>query len=232
MENVFDKIQDYANMAEAYGIPESEIQLIDMGLIIIMNAVIFADDVGTWNALKSSSKTWENFQNHFIQAQTSYKANRLAETSATLGYTTPGAQANAVVLSQPEQDLVAANEYIAELEADQAATHQANLVSATSVQTSTTEDTITKLLKKMNDLEEEIKAAKTTSSNDNTNGSNKKTKKKKEKKDRIYCWSHGACAHSGKDCNKTKDGHKKEATFQNMMGGSTKDCYWLPSTSA
>ena len=233
METVFDKIQDYANMAEAYGISEPEVQLIEMGLIIIMNAVIFADDVGDWNALAPSLKTWERFQAHFIQAQTAYKANRPSETSATLRYTT---EANAAVLSQSEQDLAAANEYIAELEADQAATQQANLVSTNSVPSSTTDDTIKELLQKMSDLEAEVKAAKSSTTTDNTgtnNGSNKnKSKKNKEKKDRKYCWSHGACAHSGTECNNRKDGHKQDATFQNMMGGSTKDCYWLPSTSA
>ena len=88
IETVFDKIQDYANMAEAYGNAEPEVQLIEMGLIIIMNAVIFADDIGTCHEKSSSFKTWESFQTHFIKAQTTYKANRPTETSATLGYST------------------------------------------------------------------------------------------------------------------------------------------------
>ena len=39
-----------------------------------------------------------------------------------------------------------------------------------------------------------------------------------------YCHSHGAGQHNEYDCKKTKDGHKKEATFKNMMGGSTAFC--------
>ena len=187
METVFDKIQDYANMAEAYGVAEPEVQLIEIGLIIIMNAIIYADDVGEWNALDASLKTWDNFQRHFVQAQTAYKKNRPTQTSATLGYTVPSAQANAVVLSQPEQELAAANEYIAELEEVQAATHQANLASTSLAQSTSTDNTIKQLLQKMSDLEAEIKTA-TCPATTNTNGNNNKKKnKKKDMKDRKYC---------------------------------------------
>ena len=232
METVFDKIQDYANMAEAYGVAEPEVQLIEMGLIIIMNALIFADDVGDWNALDASRKTWEDFQTHFINAQTAYKRNRPADTSASLGYTVPTAQANAVSLNHSEQELAVANEYIAEMEAAQAATHQANLVSASQAQSSATDATIKQLLQKMSDLEAEVKTATTNPPAGNNGNSNKKKNKKKEMKDRKYCWTHGACAHTGTECNNPATGHKKEATFQDMMGGSTKDCFWLPSSTS
>jgi hypothetical protein len=42
-----------------------------------------------------------------------------------------------------------------------------------------------------------------------------------------YCWSHGSCAHAGKTCNTPATGHQNEATFDNMMNGSTTGCYWL-----
>ena len=231
IETVFDKIQDYANMAEAYGTTEPEVQLIEMGLIIVMNAVIFADDIGTWHNKTSSEKTWESFQEHFIEAQTTYKANRPTETSSTLGYSPE--QANAVIPSKTEEDLDAANAYIADLEATVASTHQANQVSIPSTTSSTTNDTLQLLLTKIKDLEDEVKASKPNSNNGSGSEGNKKKKnKQKEKKDRKYCWTHGSCAHNGTECNNPSEGHKKEATFANMLGGSTKDCYWLESTSA
>ena len=129
IENGFDKINEYANMSEAYGITEPEVQLIEMGLIILSNAVIFADDIGEWNAKPKHTKTWDSFQAHFVAAQTTYKANRPQETSAAHAFTSTPAQANAVTTVPPAtEELDAANAYIAELEAAQAATHQANLV--------------------------------------------------------------------------------------------------------
>ena len=39
-----------------------------------------------------------------------------------------------------------------------------------------------------------------------------------------YCWTHGACAHEGKECKNKNPGHQDEATFANKMGGSTAFC--------
>ena len=65
----------------------------------------------------------------------------------------------------------------------------------------------------------------------NKNGSGKG--KKNTSTDRLYCWTHGACAHNGKDCKHYKDGHQVDTTFQDMNNGSTKNCYWIkPSTTA
>ena len=42
-----------------------------------------------------------------------------------------------------------------------------------------------------------------------------------------YCWTHGACNHSSKECNYQDDNHKKEATFDNKMGGSFAFCQYV-----
>ena len=43
------------------------------------------------------------------------------------------------------------------------------------------------------------------------------------RKPRKYCWTHGWCAHEGKDCNSKAEGHKDDATLDNKLGGSTKN---------
>jgi hypothetical protein len=48
---------------------------------------------------------------------------------------------------------------------------------------------------------------------------------------RMYCWTHGACAHSSADCNNKSPGHQSTATFSNMQGGSTNRCFWLSPSS-
>ena len=48
---------------------------------------------------------------------------------------------------------------------------------------------------------------------------------------RMYCWTHSACAHSSTDCNNKLPGHQVTATFSNMQGGSTNQCFWLPSST-
>jgi len=44
-------------------------------------------------------------------------------------------------------------------------------------------------------------------------------------KNQQYCWSHGACNDTSKACTHRTAGHKKEATFTKMLGGSTKRCF-------
>ena len=39
-----------------------------------------------------------------------------------------------------------------------------------------------------------------------------------------YCWSHGLCAHTGRECRNPHAGHDVTAHAQNRRGGSTKGC--------
>eukprot|EP00957_Ditylum_brightwellii_P130158 9928383-Ditylum_brightwellii.AAC.1 len=39
-----------------------------------------------------------------------------------------------------------------------------------------------------------------------------------------YCWTHGGCNYFGSNCKYPVQGHQNNATFQNKIGGSTKNC--------
>jgi len=43
---------------------------------------------------------------------------------------------------------------------------------------------------------------------------------KSKKKPAKYCWTHGACAHTSKDCTYPADGHDPNATATNRLGGA------------
>jgi methyl-accepting chemotaxis protein len=40
----------------------------------------------------------------------------------------------------------------------------------------------------------------------------------------IYCWTHGGSGHTSTDCSNKVNGHQNNATFENKMGGSTRNC--------
>jgi hypothetical protein len=40
----------------------------------------------------------------------------------------------------------------------------------------------------------------------------------------LYCWTHGLCMHTGRQCETPAAGHKVTATLANKMGGSTRNC--------
>ena len=54
-----------------------------------------------------------------------------------------------------------------------------------------------------------------------SSSSHSNTKNKIRTKTDKYCWTHGGCAHSSKDCRNKKPGHQDAATFENRFGGST-----------
>ena len=41
---------------------------------------------------------------------------------------------------------------------------------------------------------------------------------------RGYCWSHGWCGHTGATCRTPAPGHQPQATLENRMNGSNKNC--------
>ena len=67
----------------------------------------------------------------------------------------------------------------------------------------------------------------TTNSNSNSNWRNSRCQRNPNQ--RHYCWRHGACNHPSRECRDKGEGHQDEATFQNRMGGSTKNIInpWL-----
>ena len=58
----------------------------------------------------------------------------------------------------------------------------------------------------------------------NNEPNNRPSRRKKRNPNQLkYCHTHGACNHDSPDCRSKAEGHKDEATFQNRMGGSTKN---------
>ena len=181
IENVFDKINDFSTMADAYGNPESDNMLIELGMVIMMKAVIFADDIGEWHDKPAHSKTWSAFQQHFISAQTKYKKNRPVETSASLGYSAPASHEQANAVLQADHDLADANAYIAQLEAVQQANLAHSAAPAPSQAPVVAPDQIQDLIAKIAALQVEVQACKTVHSASPPVDETKKKKKKKEK---------------------------------------------------
>ena len=61
------------------------------------------------------------------------------------------------------------------------------------------------LIKIIKDLQDEIKTMKA--------GKNKPFNRNRNTS--KYCWSHGACSRTNKECRRKEEGHKGEATFEN-----------------
>ena len=233
LDLVFELIECYCDKAATFGCPETEEQKMHMATIILMNANIFADGLQEWNKKEDLLKTWDTFQDFFIDYQEHYKEARSSATTASAGFVPPP-QANAVAPVESDQSLAlqeaqAWQAYVEEM--NHQATATATPSQANAATTVSTEDMMTKILKQMEALT--LKIAEVDNKSNTPKDNTGKGKGKKKDKFKKYCWTHGACAHTGTECNNKAAGHKDNASFQDTMGGSTKNCYMLPaSTSA
>ena len=237
ISNVFQEIHKYSLMAEAHGTPETSAQLIAIGKIIITNAAIFGDAVEKWNNKPPADKTWATFKTHFSKAQRDYKAARPTATLADQGFIN---QANVVdqimqLLDTQRQEEAA---MAAQEEADRILQehHQQATANATTEKKELQDlrDTVDKLTKLMTNPDNDRWSSRGGDrGRGGRNGYRGRLRditnagRQSQTKNSSYCWTHGACNHQSKDCENPADGHKKTATFQNMMKGSTKRCFWL-----
>jgi hypothetical protein len=136
--NLFTSINDYAHMAEASGATETPEQLINIGLIIVTRATIFATDIRVWNAKPAATKTWLEFKTHFREAQKAIKRSQPPTTTDTLGYhgeansATEGDNDNSRIglPSNDDNELTVAETAAAVLANQQLEIHLANIASS------------------------------------------------------------------------------------------------------
>ena len=39
-----------------------------------------------------------------------------------------------------------------------------------------------------------------------------------------YCWTHGSCGHNSSNCQTPSEGHQRNASYNNRMGGNNRNC--------
>ena len=228
---IFAHYKRFEDMSTAFGTNETDAHLINMATPMLQTAKIFHTDLRSWNKRPDPEKTWTNFKTHFIEAQAELKACNpdlnVIDTPASLGYSDSRVNTIEALLNEyndsnppyapdPTSYLTPVPPATLAPPLTEPAPHQVN-VTATDPYHIRLADLLTKLEAKI-----DAKANKPGKTKD----------KKKGKTVSNYCWTHGACSHIGKDCNKPATGHKQDATFINMMGGSTKNCFWIAPTSA
>ena len=156
---------------------------------------MFTDECKEWRKKASVDKTWLNFKKEFNVAHMDLRESTL--TARAGGYN----QAN-YVGNQEDSDASEAYEAIQQL---------ANATTAD-------RETIATLTKTNEELTSEIVEV-----NKKLVVALEKLAKVKETPKIEYCWSCGhTCEHTGWECQKKKEGHKRNVTFMNKLGGATK----------
>ena len=205
-EAIFQRINDYAEMADMAFAPISERQKIDLAMLMLIKSKRFKVDIRTWNATDPAYKTWDNFQDDFRAAYDSIRdlGDLTVDESPVLNQAQlmesimhAMQEANRGIPVEEEEDPILRLH-------DPPPQERAN---------NAFENT---LMRKFEELSAELAALRQTTGRNSRSRSGRTPKR--------YCWSCGCCSHWGKNCENKKTGHKDDATFPNRKGGSNENC--------
>jgi hypothetical protein len=245
VDTVFNAIEDLTDLAEHANSPLSAQQMIDLAYVIFAKQPILQQDLRLWNRKPFIDRTWANMLLHFREAQNDLNtlstaadiyhqqpvhhtanavttmadlvAQRLLDALPTLeepSVAVPTTDAANVVIQQPESSLAAREAALL--------THMQEMMTMMRTRTATGGTTPPRI-----DSTRNTRGGRGGGRNSNRNNDRGNGRTNNERNPRLYCWSHGACAHGSDACNTRQPGHQESATFQNMMGGSTNRCFWL-----
>lgn len=72
-EEIFQKIKDYAEVAEMMNTPKSECQKIDVTMFIVIKLRRFQVKIRVWYLKPVANKTWDNFKDAFRESYNSLR---------------------------------------------------------------------------------------------------------------------------------------------------------------
>jgi hypothetical protein len=242
VDTVFNSIDDLAELADHGNSPMTPQQMIDLAYVIFSKQPILQHDLRLWNRRPVLARTWPLMMDYFRAAQSDLSS---LPTAGDIYHQQPAHQANIAAMA----DLVAQR-----LLEEQTAYFAANPPTPEPAPPDHHGEVANSLQRRETDLQaresammlrmENMMKTMLTSNNNNSNNTRNPNRDRggrqgrgrgssggrgndTRSQTRQYCWSHGACAHNGSDCERQATGHQNDATFANMKGGSTKNCYWM-----
>jgi hypothetical protein len=205
-EYLFKQIQDCANYSEAWGVLIGHPKQINVGYAKKIATGHFMSACRRWNEKPLADKTWAQFKAHFSAAHRQHKQMQ-GESAATSGYHSSNA-----AVGQTEDQMAEAT--IGAL---------ANLATATAADrgiVATLTEANARLVKQLEDNSNELRELKALIKKERFE---KQGQRSFNPSPHNYCWTHGykvTNTHTSLSCNFPKQGHKREATRTDNMGGS------------
>ena len=196
IDTLFNKLEDYNELSSIGNAPVPPTQLMSRAYIILLKTRKFNEATKEWNRLPPAQKTWPHFKTHFRQAH-----QELLELSGgTIADDFNSANLVQQIIDGLDSRLLEPPQ--TDLNSPPEHINQANNLSDTNM---------VQLMQMMQDMNTRLQSIETTHTKKPTNNNGK------------YCWTHGGCNHFGRNCRNKTSGHKDEATFYNLMGGSTRN---------
>ena len=233
---IFNAVEDLCEIADLSGSPYTATQQVNIGFLIVSKQRILRSDVRKWMRKPQADKTWINFVTHFRQAH-----QELRDTDATideLGYHSANAIVEQIVDRLREEHDYEAQPDNVSPSPDPAPTPPVPPPQANAVQPPIDPNLLLmqQMMQKMQTMQASINQMRGGSgqgrgrNNGNNTGRGRGRGRENQRRSRNgdkYCHTHGCCAHSSEECETPGPNHSVEANFNNMMGCSTRNCFWL-----
>jgi hypothetical protein len=206
VESLFKQIQDCADYSESGGVLIGHPQQINIGYAKIFATGHFMSACRQWNEKPLAEKTWAQFKARFAAAHFQHKQMQ-GGSAATAGYHSANADVGKTEDQMAEATIGAL----------------ANLATATAADrgvVATRTEANARLFKQLEDNSNELWEPKALIKKERFE---KHGQRSLNPSPNNYCWTHGykvANTHTSLICNFPKQGHKREATRADNMGGS------------
>ena len=208
VDTVFNTILFFlAKLAEHAVSPMSAQQMIDLAYVIFAKQPILQHDLRLWNRRPLAERTWPLMLEHFRDAQADLSS---LPTAGDIYHLQPGHQANTV---QSMADLVAQRLLDDMPPVVDSSADTPDLANSLQRRESDLQSREAAMLTQMQDLTL-MRASATTPStrpncqstscgrgSRNTDRGRGRNNSSRGSNTRLYCWSHGACAQTGAECN-------------------------------
>jgi len=225
-------LEQLQKLAIQAGIPYTDGQILEKGLTLIRATRDFEYALTQWEDKPQDQKTWATFKTHFHEAQLQLKKIR-GPTMQQAGYHHANVLAQEIgqqlqaQLEARDSKMYAVLQQIPGLTDTSSSSEDSYEEPQEAVNSLTASSIQLEILKLLRDIKSDLKTEKEDKQPTRPRR-NRKTPDNQTRPARSlvskYCWTHGACDHEGKECNRRAPGHKVEATKENKMGGSKAYC--------
>lgn len=210
---IFNRLEDLLDLSVAAHADYSAPQLINIAYVLLNRTGKYQLYIRDWLRTPQVNKTWANFKTTFRQAYQELKEAgdlEIRETSFN--------SANLVkdVVEGVQTALASDIQDPGEHDTSEMLSHLANNAAQQQLLPQMMAQMI-QMMEQMSTIQHQLASSTAPS----TSSSLRRTPRTNTSK---YCWSHGACAHTGTECKNKRPGHQDAATFSNKMNGSTSYC--------
>ena len=255
IDDIYNAVEDLCEIADLAETPYSPRQQVNIGYLIVNKLPIFRSDLRKWMRKPIADKTWLNFMAHFRQAHQELRDTDTSMEE--LGYQSANALVEQIVERLREEDDTIASPthpdyvippvhtpplppipttppplppqpYVQPPTTQQ----QANAVVPIDPNAAVMQAMMNNMQMMHDTMHQNFRHGRgrgrgRVPARGRGRGRGRSGNRNRGERTNQYCHSHGNCAHTGRECETPAEGHQIDATFANLMGGSTNRCYWL-----